>query len=57
MRDRKRIEAMCKAGSNAETIADAVGVHRGTFIPGAAKRRAENGKRQQYSAELAQRAI
>ena len=55
--DRKRIEAMCKAGSNAETIADAVGVHRGTLYRELQRGGAENGKRQQYSAELAQRAI
>lgn len=55
--DRKKIEAMCKAGSNAEAIADAVGVHRGTLYRELQRGGVENGKRQQYSAELAQRAI
>ena len=43
--DRKKIEAMCKAGN------------RGTLYRELQRGGAENGKRQQYSAELAQRAI
>jgi IS30 family transposase len=55
--DRERIEAMCKAGSNAKAIAGEVGVHRGTLYRELQRGGAENGKLQQYSAEQAQRAI
>ena len=55
--DRKKIEVMCRTGCNVEAIAEAVGVHRGTLYRELQRGGAENGKRQQYSAELAQRAI
>lgn len=55
--DRKEIEAMCKAGKKADEIAEAMGVHRATVYHELARGGAEKGKRQQYSADMAQRAI
>lgn len=42
--DRKKIEAMCKGGCNAEAIAEAVGVHRGTLYRELQRGGAENIK-------------
>lgn len=55
--DRKEIEAMCKAGKKAREIAEAMNVHRATIYHELDRGGAANGKRQQYSADMAQRAI
>lgn len=55
--DRKEIEAMCKAGKKVSEIAAAMDVHRATVYHELARGGAENGQRQQYSADAAQRAI
>lgn len=55
--DRQRIEAMCKDDKKVDKIAEVVGVHRATIYHELARGGAENGNRQQYSAEIAQRAI
>lgn len=55
--DRKEIEAMCKAGKKASEIAEAMNVHRATIYHELDRGGAANGKRQQYSADTAQKAI
>ena len=55
--DRKGIETMCKNGKKAEEIAEAMGVHRATIYHELQRGGAGSGRRQQYSAELAQQTI
>lgn len=55
--DRKTIEAMCKSGKRAVEIAEAMGVHRATIYTELERGGAGHGRRQQYSADAAQRAI
>lgn len=55
--DRKKIEAMCKAGEKVVDMAETMGVHRATIYHELNRGGAGNGKRKQYNAEVAQRAI
>lgn len=55
--DRKTIEEMCRNGKKADEIAVAMDVHRGTIYRELQRGGASGGNRQQYSADVAQRAI
>ena len=55
--NRKAIERMCKSGIKVNEIAEAMNVHRATIYHELQRGGAGGGKRQQYSAELAQRTI
>jgi len=55
--DRKAIEAMCKEGKRVTEIAEAMDVHRATIYHELQRGGADEGRRTQYSAEMAQRAI
>lgn len=52
--DRKTIEEMCRNGKKADEIAAAMDVHRATIYH---ELQRGGGNRQQYSADMAQRAI
>nr|UWG00954.1 MAG: hypothetical protein [Bacteriophage sp.] len=55
--DRKTIEEMCRNGKKADEIAAAMDVHRATIYHELQRGGAGGGNRQQYSADMAQRAI
>lgn len=55
--DRKTIEEMCWNGKKADEIAAAMDVHRATIYHELQRGGAGGGNRQQYSADMAQRAI
>lgn len=55
--DRRTIEAMCRSGKKADEIAAALDVHRATVYHELQRGGAGHGRRQQYSADMAQRAI
>lgn len=55
--NRKTIEKMCKNGVRVGEIAEAMNVHRATIYHELQRGGAGGGNREQYSAEIAQRAI
>lgn len=55
--DRKTIEAMCRSGKKADEMAELLDVHRATVYHELQRGGAGGGKRKQYNADVAQRAI